>query len=276
MVSHLYRIENTKTGEYYIGKHNGVSQEKSNGRLYWGSGDRIKRQVKKYGVENFTYTVLVIAEEDYIYDLEKKMVTVNLIESDKKCLNLVGGGFGPSAMTKDIKKKLSKSIKKAYENPEARKRISDGVKKYFAENPEVVARIAEKNRNRITTEETKQKLKKVLNSPEVKKKLIESHLGQEPWNKGVPMSKEQLEKMTVWAKEYWKDKPGFFTGKTHDVAAKDKMKLAWEKRKKEKKGLTIGYTFINNKQENKFVPPELLQEYLDSGWLKGMMKRNKS
>jgi len=72
MVSHLYRIENKQTGEYYIGKHNGVDQKKPDGRLYWGSGKRIKSQVKKYGVENFTYTILVIAESDYIYDLEKR------------------------------------------------------------------------------------------------------------------------------------------------------------------------------------------------------------
>ena len=37
-VAHLYKITNTVTGEYYIGKHNGWTQ---NG--YWGSGNRIRR-----------------------------------------------------------------------------------------------------------------------------------------------------------------------------------------------------------------------------------------
>ena len=60
-VAHLYRIENLKTGEYYIGKHNGITQKKTqSNKLYWGSGDRIKRQIRKYGVETVSYTHLTL------------------------------------------------------------------------------------------------------------------------------------------------------------------------------------------------------------------------
>ncbi len=105
-VSHLYKITNKNSGEYYIGKHNGFSQKKSNGQLYWGSGERIKRQVKKYGTNNFTYEILVIGSSEYIYELEEKIVTLELIESDNRCLNLMGGGYGAKYITEDTKKKI--------------------------------------------------------------------------------------------------------------------------------------------------------------------------
>ena len=107
IVSHLYRITNKLSGEYYIGKHNGVGQKGKNGGLYWGSGERIRNQVKKYGADNFKYEVLVISTQEYIYELEENIVTLNLIESDSKCLNLMGGGFGGKYPSDETKKKIS-------------------------------------------------------------------------------------------------------------------------------------------------------------------------
>jgi len=106
-VAHLYKITNKLTDEYYIGKHNGLDQKKSNGQLYWGSGDRIRNQVKKHGADNFTYEILVISTPEYIYELEEKIVTLNLIESDNKCLNLMGGGYGAKHTSDETKKKIS-------------------------------------------------------------------------------------------------------------------------------------------------------------------------
>jgi group I intron endonuclease len=94
-VAHLYRITNTMTGEYYVGKHRGVTQETRFGQLYWGSGTRIKNQVQKYGTENFTYNILCIGETDYIFELESKVVTKELLQEDKLCLNIVTGGREP-------------------------------------------------------------------------------------------------------------------------------------------------------------------------------------
>jgi hypothetical protein len=107
IVSHLYTITNKISGEYYIGKHNGLNQKGKNGGLYWGSGERIRNQVKKYGADNFKYEVLVIGTPEYIYELEEKIVTLNLIESDNKCLNLMGGGFGAKHTSDETKKKIS-------------------------------------------------------------------------------------------------------------------------------------------------------------------------
>ena len=94
-VAHLYRITNTKTGEYYVGKHRGVTQEARCGKMYWGSGTRILNQVKKYGTENFKYEILCISNTDYIFELESKYVTKELLQEDELCLNIVTGGREP-------------------------------------------------------------------------------------------------------------------------------------------------------------------------------------
>lgn len=110
-VAHLYKITNNKTGEYYIGKHNGMSQKKNGGGLYWGSGDRIKNQVKKYGKDNFIYQILVISNQEYIYELEQKYVTQELINEDSLCLNLMTGGEGSRTYSEESKRKISESLK---------------------------------------------------------------------------------------------------------------------------------------------------------------------
>ena len=122
-VAHLYKITNKLTDEYYIGKHNGLDQKKSNGQLYWGSGDRIRNQVKKYGADNFTYEVLVISTPEYIYVIEEKMVTLNLIESDNKCLNLMGGGYGAKYTSEETKKKISLKNSGKIRSEEAKEKI---------------------------------------------------------------------------------------------------------------------------------------------------------
>ena len=118
-VAHLYKITNTVTGEYYIGKHNGWTQ---NG--YWGSGNRIQRLIKKYGTNNFKYDILIIADVNYIFELEKKYITTEMVDLDEKCLNLTIGGQGVGYMSEDIKQKLREARAKQIMLPEMYERTS--------------------------------------------------------------------------------------------------------------------------------------------------------
>jgi len=105
-VTHLYKVTNQVTGQYYEGKHNGWKQG-----LYWGSGIRLKYNQNKYGIENFKYEILCYGPVEYILELEGKYVTEYLIESDKKCLNLIPGGLGIEIFTEELRKKLSDARK---------------------------------------------------------------------------------------------------------------------------------------------------------------------
>jgi hypothetical protein len=92
MIAHLYKITNNVTNQYYIGKRRGNEQ----GR-YWGSGIRIKRHLKKYGKENFTYDILRVSNEENIFKLEEKIDYKNYINTHKSyVLTLAPGGQGGS------------------------------------------------------------------------------------------------------------------------------------------------------------------------------------
>lgn len=103
-VAHLYKITNKLTNQYYIGKHNGWSQNR-----YWGSGVKLKHNQQKYGIENFEYQILCYGSVKYILELEGRYVTQQLLESDDNCLNLIPGGLGIEIFTEELRKKLGDS-----------------------------------------------------------------------------------------------------------------------------------------------------------------------
>ena len=167
-VAHLYKVTNTKTGEYYIGKHRGLTQKIRFNKLYWGSGTRIQNYIKKHGTNDLKYEILCIANTDYIFELESKYVTKELIQ-DELCWNIVTGGREPPS-------------KKGFVITEETR------KKLMGRTPW--------NKGISHSEETRKKLSKAIlgkkHSEETKKKF----LGRTPWNK----DKVGLQKHT----EEWK------------------------------------------------------------------------
>jgi len=133
MISHLYKITHESSGRYYYGKHNGVSQ-KNTGKmsgLYWGSGKAIKDLIKKYGTDNLTYNILCYGSPEYIFELESKIVTKELIEEDL-CLNLCEGGLGSPMKSEEQKLAQSKRMKGRLVgdlNPSKQKTVRDKLSK---------------------------------------------------------------------------------------------------------------------------------------------------
>ena len=159
-VAHLYKITNNMTGSYYVGKHNGWTQ---NG--YWGSGFAIKGNIAKYGVDNFKYDILCYGSPEYILNLEEKYVTIELIESDKKCLNLMAGGYGCTNVTDITRKKLSEA-KKGHIMYRSQER-SDKIRKSLIgtkHSEERKEKIRQKALGKKQTSSCKEKRKKAISS----------------------------------------------------------------------------------------------------------------
>src|SRR5210317_368180 len=152
MIAHLYKITNNLTNQYYIGKRRGKEQ----GR-YWGSGLSIKRHIKKYGKENFTYDVLRIDNEDKIFKLEERLITNNYIKNNKLCLNLAPGGKGGFAY-------MPKDYMRGDKNPSKRPEVRAKLSKLMNENHPLVimSKTNNPNKGKKQPEELKRKVSETL------------------------------------------------------------------------------------------------------------------
>ena len=174
MIAHLYKITNNLTNQYYIGKRRGKEQ----GR-YWGSGLRIKRHLKKYGKENFTYDVLRINNEDKIFKLEERLITNNYIKNNKLCLNLAPGGLGGFG---NMSKDYMTGDKNPSKRPEVRARLSELLKnkehpmiKLMRENNPLKGRKQSEELKRKVSETLKQRYKEgLVNYMKGKKHTLET------------------------------------------------------------------------------------------------------
>lgn len=87
---YLYEIRNNLTGHIYVGVH----KTKNMNDGYMGSGKLIKRVLAKYGVENFTKTILETFSNSHdMYTREKEIVTQEFLARDD-VYNLSRGGHG--------------------------------------------------------------------------------------------------------------------------------------------------------------------------------------
>lgn len=86
----LYKTTCTATGNFYIGVHSTTNLEDG----YLGSGLRLYRSIKKYGIEKHTREILKFfdSREDLLKH-EREVVNEDLLKEDK-CMNLKRGGEG--------------------------------------------------------------------------------------------------------------------------------------------------------------------------------------
>ena len=154
----IYRYK-SPSGKYYIGQTiDEYSRRKKflNNGIYYG-GPKIENARKKYGPENFEYTVLM-------------KITGDDPEEVKQYLNTLEKGFI----------RLYDSIETGYN-------IQEGGDSHIGQTPwnkgKKGCQVAW-NKGKHFSEETKQK-------------LSDAHKGKTPWNKGIPHSEEQKIKLKI-------------------------------------------------------------------------------
>jgi hypothetical protein len=89
-IHYIYKTTCNVTGRWYIGMHSTCNLEDG----YMGSGLRLRRSIRKYGIENHTKEILeYCATREELVLREIEIVNKELI-SDDNCMNLKEGGTG--------------------------------------------------------------------------------------------------------------------------------------------------------------------------------------
>ena len=205
----LYLVRNLVNGKGYIG----ITKQKLYRR--WsahvtraikGQGFVFAKALRKYGVKNFTLTVLAEAST---YD-ELKQLEIEAIKqydtfiANGRGYNLTTGGEGtpgvkPSA---ELCQRRSETRKKNGYRPSAEslKRMSETKKQH----PQVYsearrAAISQRMRTMPRTPEHRQHMSESLRgralSAEARQKMSEAKMGKTPWNKGIPASEASIQRL---------------------------------------------------------------------------------
>ena len=93
----IYKITNKINGRFYIGMHTGLPDDG-----YFGSGKRIKAEIKKYGRENFIKEILEVCSSRETLILREKEIVNDDLLNNHHCLNLKNGGEGGWNLTEEM------------------------------------------------------------------------------------------------------------------------------------------------------------------------------
>jgi len=197
----IYKTTNLINGKIYIG------QDSKNNNKYLGSGDLLKKAIKKYGKENFKKEILETCSSQLELDEKERLHIFELNSTDKNIgYNIsVGGRNGTTLnrkMSNETKKKMSDAklgIKFTDEHKEnlSKSRIgkilSNETKKKMSDSQKLVIR-------KPMSEETKEKIRKTKKgiklSKETKEKMSKSHMGDKNHFYGKNHSEETIIKIS--------------------------------------------------------------------------------
>lgn len=89
-IHYIYKTTCNVTGRWYVGMHSTSNLDDG----YMGSGLRLRRSIRKYGVDNHTIEILEYLDtREELVLREIEIVTKELID-DEMCMNLREGGTG--------------------------------------------------------------------------------------------------------------------------------------------------------------------------------------
>lgn len=123
-MSYIYKTINLINNKVYVG------QCSSDDKYYLGSGQNIKRAIKKYGREHFNKEILIEGKftKDFLNELEKHYIRLYSPKESKLSYNLTDGGEGQLGWkpTKEQLSNMSKSAKNRMKDPNERYKAGNG------------------------------------------------------------------------------------------------------------------------------------------------------
>ena len=204
----IYRYK-SPSGKYYIGQ---TIDEKNRRRSFLTyksqyGGIKIDRARRKYGPENFEYTVLIKITGDnpeevksYLNILEEGFI--KMYDSFKNGYNSNTGGDS-RILSEESRKILSEAhkgqvshMKGKHLSEEAKQKLSESLKGRKAWNKGIPISEEQKRKLSDAKKGKPSGRKGIKLNDEWRKKLSEAHKGQIPWIKGKKLSEETRQKMS--------------------------------------------------------------------------------
>ena len=244
----IYKIVNKLNNMIYIGCH---VTENINDR-YMGSGTLIKKAIKKYGLENFDKKILYVFDNEIeMLEKEKELVNREFISSENNYNVIVGGN---NFLTIDTIPVIDKEGN------------------YFR---------VHKNDERYLSGELLHNSKNTISIKDKEGNNFRVHKNDERYLSGELVGNNKG-KITM------KDKNGntFFVNKNDDRFLSGELSHLWTNKKhtenskrkiseknslnqKGEKNSQFGTCWITKNGENKKIKKELLEDYINDGWIKG-------
>ena len=256
MYGYIYKRQNKINSKVYIGKHKYDKPELD--ESYRGSGKYFLNALQKYGEENFTYELIDTADSSDELNMLEKLYIVKFNCMTPYGYNLTHGGDGGDCVTSmhpddyDMRsKKISESLTGHTTSKETRDTISVRLHEWYDDPIQ-----RDKRRNET--------IELFLNADHRRrhKEGIQNF-----WN-DKEASNEARISMSKKAQLIWLDDE--YRAKQHATRVTEEYKL---KMNNSLSGKTKGYVTINNGEHQKRVPPEVLQSWLNDGWVLGAKSR---
>lgn len=133
----IYKIENLVNGKVYIGQTIKDAQRRIQVHIIklnkqYHINRHLQRAWNKYGVDNFSFTIVETCSIESIDDRE--IYWINYYKEKQGVYNIEGGGNRRKIITEETRKKLSEVSKRNYKDPDFLEKMNKHWKKYSGKN----------------------------------------------------------------------------------------------------------------------------------------------
>lgn len=209
MTCGIYMIKNKINGKMYVGQSVNIEKRwREHCRGYYDGNRPISNAIKKYGKNNFEFTILHECknDSDLLNKLEQHYIKKYNTYEDRNHYNLTPGGDFCPAKVPEIAKKISKAM--SGENhpfygkhftKEHKRKISEANKGRVL-SQETRRKISEANKGKVISQEMRKKLSEINKGKhhtlEARKKISEAEKGEKNHFYGKHFTEEHREKLS--------------------------------------------------------------------------------
>lgn len=244
----IYKIENIKNKKIYIGCH--VTENIKD--KYMGSGTNIRKEIKKYGIDNFEKSILYCFDnEKEMLEKERELVNREFISREDTYNIIIGGGNFLTIDTICVKDKNGNCFRVHKNDPRYLSGDLVGVVSGFVP-------VKDKNGNTLQISRFDERFL----SGELIHVTANLVTVKDKNGNTFSIDKNDPRYLCGELKYHW-------NGRKHKQETKEKIGLKNSILQKGEKNSQFGTCWVKKDNENRKIKKELLEDYINNGWIKG-------